>query len=345
MLHILEPFKIGEITVKNRLVMPPMCMYSADERGFVEDFHIVHYASRALGGVGTIIVEATAVLPEGRISENDLGIWSDEHIKGHEKLASVIEKYGAVPAIQLAHAGRKSETKGDIYAPSSLKYSDEYKEPIAMTKRDIENTTAAFKNGFIRAKKSGYKLIEIHAAHGYLLNEFLSPLTNKREDEYGSQSHENRFRIVNEIIREIRNIDDKTPLAIRFSATDYVNGGNTVEDVVIFSKMAKEAGIDLIDVSSGGVSADQKLKVYPGYQVSFAKEIKDKVGISTIAVGMITTLEQSEHILAENFADLVAMGRNLLRDPYFFINRLKSYDIELSKKYYPRQYLRSFEIL
>jgi NADPH2 dehydrogenase len=345
MLHILESFKVREVTIKNRLVMPPMCMYSADESGFVEDFHLVHYASRGVGGVGTIFVEATAVLPEGRISVNDLGIWNDEHIKGHTKLAKIIEESGATPAIQLAHAGRKSETKGKIYGPSSLKYSDEYKEPIAMTKNDIKDVISAFKNGFIRAKKSGYKLIEIHAAHGYLLNEFLSPLTNKRDDEYGSQTYENRFRIVREIISEIRNLDDKTPLAIRFSATDYVDGGNTIKDTIIFSKMAKDAGVDLIDVSSGGVSVEQKLKAYPGYQAGFAKEIRKEVDIPTIAVGMISTLEQAEHLLAENYADLVAMGRNLLRDPYFLINRIKAYDKELAKKYYPKQYLRSFELI
>lgn len=344
MLNILESFTINNVVLKNRLVMPPMCMYSASEEGFVEDFHITHYGARAYGGVGTILVEANAVVPEGRISENDLGIWDDKHIEGHTKLVKCIVEGGAVAGIQLAHAGRKAEVRSNIYAPSSVRYSKDYKVPIELTKEDIKTLVKNFKNAFIRAKKSGYKIMEIHAAHGYLLNEFLSPLTNKRNDEYGCKSYEDRFRIIGEIISEIRDYDDTTPLSIRFSANEYVEGGNTIEDTVVFAKMAKEHGVNIVDASSGGVVEEQKLNVYPGYQVEYAKTIKEKVDIPTIAVGLITTLEQAEQILGSASADLVAMGRNLLRYPYFLINRIKDYDVVLAKNYYPKQYLRSLDV-
>jgi NADPH2 dehydrogenase len=344
MLNILNPFELKNITLKNRLVMSPMCMYSADNGGYVQDFHIIHYGTRAYGGVGTILVEASAVLPEGRISENDIGIWDDSHIKGLTKIVEIIKGAGVIPAIQIGHAGRKAEISGEIFAPSPIAYSGEYKNPKALTKKDIKKIVDAFKTAFWRAKKCGFDIVEIHAAHGYLLNQFLSPLTNMREDEYGYKTYEDRFRIVKEIISEIKSQDDKTPLSIRFSASDYVNGGNTINDIIEFSLKAKQYGVDIVDVSSGGVSLEQKLKVYPGYQVKFAQEIKDKVGISTIAVGLITTLEQCEMILASGSADLIAMGRNLLRNPYFLINRIKEYDIDIAKNIYPKQYLRIFEV-
>jgi NADPH2 dehydrogenase len=319
-------------------------MYSADDRGYVQNFHLIHYGTRAYGGVGTIFVEATAVLPEGRISENDLGIWDDSHINGLNKIVEIIKGAGVTPAIQIGHAGRKAEVHGDIFAPSSIAYSNDYKTPKTLTKKDIKDIVVAFKMAFLRAKRCGFEIIEIHAAHGYLLNQFLSPLTNKREDEYGCKSHEDRFRIIKEIITEIRQCDENTPLSIRFSATDYVQGGNTVNDIIIFSEMAKSFGIDIIDVSSGGVSLEQNLQVYPGYQIKYAKEIRQKLKIPTIAVGLITTLEQCEMIFGEGSADLIAMGRNLLRNPYFLINRLKEYDIEIAKNLYPKQYLRIFEV-
>ena len=344
MLNILNSYMLKNINLKNRLVMSPMCMYSADNRGYVQNFHIIHYGTRAYGGVGTIFVEATAVLPEGRISEKDLGVWDDSHIEGLTKIVEIVKAAGVIPAIQIGHAGRKSEVHGDIFAPSPIIYSTDYKTPMALTNKDIRNIVNAFKMAFFRAKRCGFEIIEIHAAHGYLLNQFLSPLTNKREDEYGYKSHEDRFRIIKEIISEIRSHDDKTPLSIRFSATDYVEGGNTINDTIKFSEMARSAGIDIVDVSSGGVSLEQNLQVYPGYQAKFAKEIRQKLKIPTIAVGLITTLEQCEMILGEGSADLVAMGRNLLRNPYFLINRLKEYDIDIAKDLYPEQYLRIFEV-
>jgi NADPH2 dehydrogenase len=319
-------------------------MYSADEKGYVQNFHLVHYGTRAYGGVGTIIVEATAVLPEGRISENDLGIWDDSHINGLTKIVQIIKNGDVTPAIQIGHAGRKAEVSGNIFAPSPIAYSNDYKIPKALTKKDIKGLVNAFKMAFLRAKKCGFEIIELHAAHGYLLNQFLSPLTNKRDDEYGYKSYENRFRIIKEIISEIRQQDDTTPLFIRLSASDYVNGGNTIKDTIKFSEMAYSSGVDLVDVSSGGVSLEQNLQIYPGYQVKFAKEIKHTLNIPTIAVGLITTLEQCEMILGEDSADLIAMGRNLLRNPYFLINRLKEYDHEMAKKLYPKQYLRIFEV-
>jgi len=344
MLNILKTFKLRNITLNNRLVMSPMCMYSADNKGFVQKFHIIHYGTRAYGGVGTIFVEATAVLPEGRISENDLGIWDDVHIDGLSKIVEIIKQAGVVPAIQIGHAGRKAEVSGDIFAPSPIAYSKDYKTPKELTKKDIKQIVNAFKMAALRAIKSGFEIIEIHAAHGYLLNQFLSPLTNKRNDEYGYKSHEDRFRIIKEIIYEIKSQNDAIPLSIRFSATDYVEGGNTIDDIVEFSAKAKECGVDIVDVSSGGVSLEQKLDVYPGYQVKFARQIREKANIPTMAVGLISTLEQCEMILADGYADLVAMGRNLLRNPYFLINRIKEYDIDIAKKIYPKQYLRALEV-
>lgn len=344
MLNILKTFQLKQVTLKNRLIMSPMCMYSADNKGFVQQFHIIHYGTRAYGGVGTIFVEATAVLPEGRISENDLGLWDDAHMDGLTKIVEVIKEAGVVPAIQLGHAGRKAEVNGDIFAPSPIAYSKEYKTPKMLTKKDIKQIVNAFKMASLRAIRCGFEIIEIHAAHGYLLNQFLSPLTNKRDDEYGCRSYEDRFRIIKEIIYEIKNQNDTVPLSIRFSATDYVAGGNTIDDTIEFSVKAKECGIDIIDVSSGAVSLEQKLDVYPGYQVKFARAVREKVNIPTIAVGLITTLEQCEMILADGSADLVAMGRNLLRNPYFLINRIKKYDINIAKTIYPKQYLRVFEV-
>jgi NADPH2 dehydrogenase len=319
-------------------------MYSANKNGLANEFHYAHYLTRAYGGCGLIIQEATAVSPGGRISENDLGIWDDMHISALSDIVGKLKKLGVTPGIQIAHAGRKSETKGKIIAPSPIKFSNNYQTPEEMTKADIRQTVENFKKAFIRAKKCGYEIIEIHSAHGYLLNQFLSPITNKRTDEYGGESYENRFRIVDEIIRSIREIDSDTPLSIRFSADEYIEGGNNIEDTVIFSKMAKEAGIDIIDVSSGGVSEEQVLNVYPGYQIKYSQKIKESVNIPTIAVGLITTIEQAEEILGNNRADFIAMGRRLLFDPYILLKETKKHNLELAKSIFPEQYKRAIEI-
>ncbi|HEY9577122.1 MAG TPA: NADPH dehydrogenase NamA [Pseudobacillus sp.] len=311
---LFEPYTIKNVTLKNRIVMSPMCMYSAGEDGKVNDWHLVHYPTRAVGQVGLIIVEATAVTPEGRISENDLGIWSDDHIAGFKKLASLVQEHGAKIGIQLAHAGRKSEVQGDILAPTALAFDETMKTPKEMTESDIRRTIEAFSEGARRAKEAGFDIIELHGAHGYLINEFLSPLTNHREDEYGGTS-ENRLRFLKEVIQAVRSVWSG-PLFVRVSANDYNENGLDARDYSEIAKHLKELGVDLIDVSSGAV-VPAKISVFPGYQVKFAEIIKHGADIPVGAVGMITSPLQAEEILRNDRADLIFLGRELLRDPYW----------------------------
>ncbi len=315
----LEEGNIGKVKLKNKVAMAPMCMYSAGNDGMPLDFHIVHYGSCALGGVGLVIVEATAVSPEGRISENDLGLWSDEQTEGHRRITSVIRKMGSVPAVQLNHAGRKAEVSDDIiYAPSDIRFSSEYKTPAEMTSKDIERIKKDFVEAAKRAVKAGYEIIEIHGAHGYLISEFLSPLSNKRTDEYGG-SYENRARFLYETASEVKKAIGDIPMTLRVSAMDYKEGGNSPEDMAELVGCVKEF-FDLIHVSSGGVAEDAKIKAYPGYQVEFARTIREKCQIPVMAVGLIVTMEQIEEILGNKRADFVSLGRALLRDPNFILN-------------------------
>jgi NADPH2 dehydrogenase len=314
-IKLFEPFTVKNVTFKNRIVMSPMCMYSAEnQQGFLEEWHYVHYTTRAVGQVGLIIVESTAVLPEGRISSKDLGIWSDDHIQGFSKLVSMVKKHGAKIGIQLGHAGRKADLEGDIYAPSAIAFNEKYKTPKEMTKEDIQKAIRAFQEGARRAKEAGFDVIEIHAAHGYLINQFLSPLSNKRTDEYGG-SEENRLRFLLETIKAVKEVWDG-PLFVRVSANDYHEKGLTPDDYVEIAKQLKEQGVDLIDVSSGAV-VPAKIHSYPGYQVPFAEKIKHGADIPVGAVGLITTGIQAEEILQNNRADLVFLARELLRDPYW----------------------------
>jgi len=315
MSKLFSPITFRSTTLKNRIVMSPMCMYSSmNENGHITDFHITHYISRAVGGVGLIMVEATSVQQEGRISPQDLGIWNDAHIDGFKELNKQIHQYGAKSAIQLAHAGRKARLPSEIYAPSSIAFNETSKVPAEMTINDIKDTIEAFKLGAIRAKQAGFDIIEIHAAHGYLLNQFLSPLTNKRKDEYGG-TRENRYRIVGEIINEIQMVWDG-PLFIRISADEYDEKGSTFEDILYFTTKMKEQGIDLIDCSSGGV-VPARITTFPGYQVKRAEKIKHAVNTATGAVGLITAGIQAEEIIQNDRADLVFIGRSLLRNPYW----------------------------
>lgn len=333
MAKLFEPFSIREVEFKNRIVMAPMCMYSShNEDGMVQQWHRTHYATRAVGQVGLIIVEATAVQPQGRISSHDLGIWSDEHIEGLSEIVQLTQQHGAKTGIQLAHAGRKATVDGDIQAPSAIAFNDEYKMPVEMTIEDIRKTIKAFKDGAIRAKKAGFDVIELHGAHGYLINEFLSPLSNKRTDAYGGSS-ENRYRILREIIEEVRSIWEG-PLFVRISAHDYTEGGMTAEAYVEMAKWMKEQGVDLIDVSSGAV-VPAKIDAYPGYQVKFAETIKEGANIATGAVGLITTGIQAEEILKNNRADMVLLARELLRDPYWPYTAAKELGVEIPV---PKQY-------
>jgi NADPH2 dehydrogenase len=312
---LFSPYTVKGITLKNRIVMAPMCMYSCEkEDGIVTDWHVAHYTSRAVGQVGLIILEATAVTPQGRISPHDLGIWSDDHLAGLTRLTGQIKQNGAAAGIQLAHAGRKAQLSEEIIAPSALAFDGEYKQPKAMTIEEISATITAFKHAAARAKQAGFDVIEIHAAHGYLINQFLSPLTNKREDEYGG-SAENRFRFLREVLDEVKTVWDG-PLFVRVSACDYNENGLTPDDYVKMGTWMANQGVDLIDVSSGAV-VPAKMKVYPGYQVKFAEKIKQEAQIPTGAVGLITTGIQAEEILQNERADLIFIARELLRDPYW----------------------------
>jgi 2,4-dienoyl-CoA reductase-like NADH-dependent reductase (Old Yellow Enzyme family) len=329
---LFTPLTIRNITFRNRLVVSPMCEYSS-ENGFANDWHLVHLGSRAVGGAGLIITEATAVTPEGRISPADLGIWSDDHIPGLQRITKFLLEHGAVPGMQLAHAGRKASTaipwKGNtvvtpeqggwtnIMAPSAIPYSDHYGQPIALTKEGIKDIVEAFRAGAVRALKAGFQLIELHAAHGYLLHEFLSPLSNQREDEYGG-SFENRIRLLIEVTEAVRSVWPATlPLFVRISATDWAENGWNIEEAVKLAAILKEKEVDLIDTSSGGLVNYQKITVGPLYQLPFATRIRKETGIKTGAVGLITTATEAEMIISEEHADLVMMAREQLRDPYF----------------------------
>ncbi|RFB17082.1 NADPH dehydrogenase NamA [Bacillus sp. HNG] len=334
---LFSPYTIKNVTLKNRIVMSPMCMYSShNEDGMLQDWHYTHYVSRAVGQVGLIMVEATAVTPQGRISPLDLGIWSDEHIPGFKKLVEMIKAQGAKSAIQMAHAGRKATVEGDIVAPSAIAFNERYKTPKELTINEIKETVEAFKDGARRAKEAGFDIIEIHGAHGYLINEFLSPLSNKREDEYGGNS-ENRYRFLQEVIEAVKEVWDG-PLIVRISANDYTNDGLTPDDYVDYAKRMKDQGVDLIDVSSGGV-APAKIDVYPGYQVGFADKIRNDANIPTGAVGLITKAVQAEEILKNNRADLIFIARELLRDPYWPRTAAKELGVSIES---PKQYDRGW---
>lgn len=348
---LFSPFTIKNITFKNRIVVSPMCQYSSIN-GFANDWHLVHLGTRAVGGAGLVFSEAAAVSPEGRITPDDLGIWKDEHIEYLKSITSFIETQGSIPGIQLAHAGRKAshespwkggkaltnKTAWQTFAPSNIPYAATDPLPKEMTIAEIKQCITDFENAAKRSVDAGFKVIEIHAAHGYLINEFLSPLSNKRTDEYGG-SFENRIRLLLEIVAATRNvIGNNMPLFVRISATDWVDGGWTIEDSINLSTILKSASVDLMDCSSGGNSRDQKIPVGPLYQVSFAEQIKRKCGIATGAVGMITTAEEAESILQNDQADLIFMARELLRNPYFPLEAAKNLGDDIT---WPNQYDRA----
>ncbi|MEU6375383.1 NADPH dehydrogenase NamA [Streptomyces sp. NPDC046909] len=310
-----EPITIRGTEFRNRIAMSPMCMHSADEQGRVSDFHLVHYGARALGGAGLVMLETAAVLPNGPIGPGDLGIWDDEHIEGLARLAGTIKSFGAKAGAQIGHAGRQIAVDAFTpVAPSAIPFSAESRTPEALTVEGIKDVVDAFRKAALRAKEADFDVIEVHAAHGYLLNEFLSPLANQRTDRYGG-SHENRYRIVREVIDAVRGEWDG-PLFVRISSTDYTEGGNTPEDFVIYGRWLKEQGVDLIDASSGGI-APVKVASYPNYQVPAAELIRREVGIMTGAVGLIESGRQAEEILRNGRADIVLIGREMLKDPFW----------------------------
>lgn len=338
--QLLAPYTIKSVEFKNRVMMSPMCMYSVFEQdGKVTDFHLTHYGTRALGQVGLIMVESTAVLPNGRISQEDLGIWSDDHIAGLTKLVDHVHEMGAKIGIQLNHAGRKADVPDSIVAPSSIAYSEAYQEPEALSENEITEIVKAFKDAVIRCQKAGFDVIELHGAHGYLINQFLSPLTNKRTDQYGGPIG-NRYRFLSQIIAEVRELWEK-PLFVRISAEDYQADGAHLEDYLMIGKWMRDAGIDLIDVSTGGLVNVQPTNIFPGYQVHYAEEIRKVVGIATGAVGLITNGAQAEEVIGNGRADLVVIGRELLRNPFW----VREVAIELNAKDQlktPVQYLRGW---
>lgn len=351
MSHLFSPFTIRKITFRNRIGMSPMCQYSAKD-GFACDWHMVHYGTRASGGAGLIIAEATAVWPEGRITPGDLGLWSDDHIPALRRITGFIHSRGSVAGIQLAHAGRKASCAlpwqggkqlslnnggWETVAPSAIPFSPGEREPGMADSICIERIVSGFRDAAERALKAGFRVAEIHSAHGYLLQEFLSPVSNKRTDEYGG-SFENRIRLLLEVTKAIRTVwPEDYPLFARISSTEWTEGGWTPEESVRLAPLLQKAGADLIDCSSGGNIHDAKIPVGPGYQVPFA-EMTRKTGIMTAAVGMITEARQAEEIISSGRADLVLFGRELLRNPYFPLQAARELGADTA---WPNQYLRA----
>jgi 2,4-dienoyl-CoA reductase-like NADH-dependent reductase (Old Yellow Enzyme family) len=352
MAQIFDPLAIRGITLRNRIVVSPMCQYSSED-GFANDWHLVHLGGRAVGGASLVFTEATAVTPEGRITAEDLGIWKDAHIEFLARIVRFIAGQGVVPGMQLAHAGRKASTQrpwdgpnavpvdrgGWVpLAPSAVAYSDHYAMPREMSKEEIRGVVDAFARAARRALEAGYRIIEIHSAHGYLMHEFFSPLSNFRSDEYGG-SFENRTRIAREVVTAVRKqMPEQLPLFIRISSTDWKEGGWDVDQAVELAKQLKPLGVDLVDCSSAGLVHDQKIIAGPGFQVPFAERIRREAGILTGAVGMIETKEQVAEILANHRADLVFMAREFLRDAYWPLRTARELKQPMS---WPAQYLRA----
>ncbi|MCU7547591.1 NADPH dehydrogenase NamA [Chitinophagaceae bacterium LB-8] len=352
MSKLFSPLQIRSVTLKNRIVVSPMCQYSSTD-GFVNDWHVVHLGSRAIGGAGLVIFEATAVSPEGRISPLDLGIWEDGHIAGLKRIVDFIHAHGSVAGIQLAHAGRKAshtepwkggkflsaaEGGWQIVGPSPIPFSQGTDTPLELDEEGIQKVIIDFRRAAVRALDAGFKVIEIHAAHGYLLNQFLSPLSNHRTDEYGG-SFENRIRLLVQVVETVRQLlPDDYPLFVRVSATDWTEGGWALEDTVQLARVLKDKGVDLFDCSSGGNVPHAQIPAGPGYQVHFAEEVRKQAGVLTGAVGLILEAQQAEAILQNDRADLILLARELLRDPYFPLHAA----IELGEDIpWPDQYVRA----
>jgi len=352
MSRLFSTIKIKNVTLKNRIVVSPMCEYSAVD-GFANNWHLVHLGSRAVGGAALVIAEATAVSPEGRISVGDLGIWKDDHIVKLKEITDFIHSNGSIAGLQLAHAGRKAsfdipwenpkqlDAKNggwETVAPSAQPFNETDKTPVALSLDGIRKVKTDFKTAALRAFHAGFKVIEIHAAHGYLLHQFLSPLSNHRGDEYGG-TFENRIRLLIETVKSVQEVWPKeNPLFVRISATDWAEGGWTIEESVQLAAILKDQGVDLIDTSSGGLTSAQVIPLKPGYQVPFAAQVKRETGIITGAVGLITKADQAEEILQNGEADLIFLARELLRDPYFPLHAAFELGEEVK---WPSQYERA----
>lgn len=326
---LFEGFEIKGLQVKNRIMMSPMCQYQANEDGTIAEWHYIHYGARAVGGVGLIMVEASGVESRGRITNRDVGIYSDDHIPGLKRIVGFCHTYGAKVAIQLAHAGRKSEVADEPnVAPSAIAFSEKYRTPQELTASEIEKIVEAFGQAARRAVEAGFDTVEIHGAHGYLIHEFLSPLSNKRTDEYGG-SQANRMRFPLEVIRRVkREIPDHMPLFMRVSASEYAAEGYSPEDMTDMVKQFKEEGVDMVDVSSGG-NLPVPPTHYPGYQVGFAEQIRNTIDMPVIAVGRLESAQLAEEVVRNQRADLVAVGRGLLRDPHWVKSAAVSLGVDL----------------
>lgn len=349
---LFTPYSLRGLTLRNRIVVSPMCQYSSED-GFANDWHFVHLGSRAVGGAGLILFEATAVVPEGRISPQDLGLWKDEHIAPLARITRFIDQHGAVAGIQLAHAGRKASTlrpwegEGLVppaqggwtpVAPSPVRFSDSYPQPDALDEAGIARVVKAFAEATGRAHAAGFRAVELHAAHGYLLHEFLSPLSNQRQDRYGG-TFDNRVRLVREVVQAVRaRWPEQLPLLVRISSTDWVEGGWTAEDSVALAKLLAQDGADLIDCSTGGIAPGVKIPAGPGYQTVFAERVRREAGVPTGAVGLIRSAFQAEHILRTEQADVVVLARELLRDPYWPLRAARELRADVK---WPPQYARA----
>ncbi len=352
-MHLFEPLQIRGLTLKHRVVVSPMCQYSSVD-GFANDWHLVQLGRFAVGGASLVFTEANAVLPEGRISPSDLGIWKDEHIEPLARVVRFVKQQGAYAGTQLAHAGRKASTAEPwnggiavavkdgglrpVYAPSAIAFNDKYVVPTALDKPGIQQIVQAFHDAAKRALAAGFEVIEIHAAHGYLLHEFLSPLSNQRTDEYGG-SFENRTRAVREVAQAIRQVwPERLPLFLRISATDYHLGGWTPEESIELARIVKHLGVDLVDCSSGGLIAGVKIPVGPGYQVPFAEMIRRESGVLTGAVGMIVSPAQADQVVRNGNADVVLLAREMLRHPNWPLSAARTLKQKIQ---WPKQHERA----
>jgi 2,4-dienoyl-CoA reductase-like NADH-dependent reductase (Old Yellow Enzyme family) len=352
-MSLLSPLALRSVTLRNRIGMSPMCQYSAVD-GRVGDWHLVHYGARAVGGVGLVIVEASGVEARGRISPSDVGLWEDGQVEPLARVAAVVAANGAVPAVQLAHAGRKASVRAPWdrggapllpedggwvpVAPSAIPFADGHATPEALGEAGIAAVVRAFADAARRALAAGFQAVEIHAAHGYLLHEFLSPLSNRRTDRYGG-SLENRTRIVREVVEAVRREwPERLPLLLRVSCTDWTEGGWDLPQTIELVRQVGPLGVDLVDCSSGGNLATARIPAGPGYQVPFAEAVRRDTGVATAAVGMITSPSQAETVIRSGQADLVLLARELLRDPCFPLRAARELGVDGP---WPRQYLRA----
>lgn len=352
MAHLFEPLIVGGVRLPNRIAVSPMCTYSSPGEGLAADFHLVHLGALAMGGAGLVVQEATGVVPEGRITPRCLGIWSDEHVQGLSRIVGAIHTAGAAAGIQLAHAGRKASTwpfgssvgtmpaeRGgwEPVGPSAVSFGPGHLVPQVLDASGVAAVVRSFQEAASRAVRAGYDVVEIHAAHGYLLHQFLSPLSNRREDNYGG-SFAARTRLVMEVVRAVREVvPAQKALMIRVSATDWVEGGWSLEDTAMLSKVFAAEGVDLVDVSSGGMLPDAAVKFGPHYQVPFSQRVRQESGLAVGAVGMVTDPCEADRILQEDRADLVFLGRSFLKDPYWAVHAAEALGVRAA---WPPSHLR-----